>query len=169
MNSASIKDIMALWPDTGYTGGSISQTEAWSWLIRDYFYGGTRVPVITGLSQSNSRDATTHFLNTSEPSNFSGFSTNIWTTQNPSRRSVLGGTDHLNNGFGAPSADTRWGFAWNENAFNDFTSMDAIGGIAITLWKASANPNIASAGDITTCCQATVGLNRTMRVEMYGR
>jgi hypothetical protein len=47
--------------------------------------------------------------------------------------------------------------------------MDAIGGIAITLWKASANPNIASAGDITTCCQATVGLNRTMRVEMYGR
>ncbi len=168
MNSAPIKDILALWPDVGYTGGSISQTESWSWLINNYFYGGTRINAITGLSSSNSRDATTHFLNTSEPSNFPGYSTAIWSAQVPSRRTILGGSTHLANGYGAPNGRVRIGFVFNENALNDWTSMDVIGGIGMNLNWGSFVADY-SAGDGIFCCQSSTGLNRTMRVELFGR
>jgi hypothetical protein len=168
MNSAPIKDVIALWPDVGSTGGSISQTEAWSWLINDYFYGGTRIPVITGLSSANSRDATTHFLNTSEPSNFAGYSTSIWSAQVPTRRTILGGSTHLTNEFGAPNGRVRFGFVFNENQPNNWTSMDVIGGIGLNLDWGSFVANYSS-GDAIFCCQSVTGLNRTMRVEMYGR
>ena len=153
MNYALVKDVMALWPDVGYTGGSISQTEAWSWLVNNYYSSGTRCTVITGFSTANARDSPSY----PDPSTFPGFSSSIWSTQTPSKRHVFGGGSYLSS-----NLNTRWGFLFNENAPGDFTSIDVTGGIGM-------DHGSYSAGDWIQCCQTTTGLNRSMRVELYGR
>ena len=49
----------------------------------------------------------------------------------------------------------------------DFSSSDVGGGIGMRIPYGS-NMNY-SGGDAITCCQTTTGLNRSMRVELYGR
>ena len=153
MNYGMVKDVMALWPDVGTTGGSISQTEAWSWLVNNYYSSGTRCTAMTGFAAANSRDSPSY----SDPTTFPGFSSSIWSTQTPSKRHVFGGGSHL-----SANVKTRWGFLFNENSLNDFTSIDVTGGIGI-------DHGSYSAGDFISCCQSTTGLNRSMRVELYGR
>jgi hypothetical protein len=153
MNSAYLKDVLALWPDVGYTGGSITQTDSWSWLVNYYFYGNARVTAITGFG-SNSRNATDSTLNQSNPNNYSGFSTNIWSTQVGAYRHVIGGGAYL-----GANTNVRWGFLWNNEA--DFNSIDEAGGIGMQYGPYSA-------GDYYSCCGVTA-LNRSMRVELYGR
>jgi hypothetical protein len=157
MNFGMVKDVMALWPDVGYTGGSISQSEAWAWLVNNYYGGGTRATVITGFSTANSRDSPVG----TDPISFNGFSSSIWSYQDPTHRHVFGGGSHL-----SANQQVRWGFLWNENAPGDFTSCDAIGGLGIN-FNFGANYQY-SAGDVYGCC-GSQGLNRTMRVELYGR
>ena len=157
MNYAMIKDVMALWPDVGYTGGSVSQTETWSWLVNNYYASGTRATALTGFS--NSRDSPV----SPDPTTFSGFSTNIWSTQVPSKRHIFGGGSHL----GTVNNNFRWGFIFNENALNDFSSSDVGGGIGMNITYGTGMNY--SAGDAITCCQSTTGLNRSMRVELFGR
>jgi len=154
MNNAYIKDVLALWPDVGYTGGSISQTDSWSWLVNYYFYGDVRTTAITGFG-SNSRNATDSTLNTSNPNTYSGFSSSIWTTQVGAYRHVFGGGAHLSS-----NTNVRWGFLWNNEA--DFLSIDNMGGIGMAYGSYSG-------GDYYGCCEGTKGLQRSMRVEMYGR
>jgi hypothetical protein len=154
MNFMMVKDVMALWPDVGSTGGSISQTEAWSWLVNNYYTytGGNRSTLITGLSTTNSRDSPVN----PDPTTFAGFSGSIWSSQSPAKRHVFGGGSHI-----SANRFVRWGFLWNENGQSDFTSIDANGGIGMSDWGWSA-------GDSYGCC-GTQALNRTMRVELYGR
>jgi hypothetical protein len=163
MNYMMVKDVMALWPDSGYTGGSIAQADVWSWLTNNYYGGGVRATILTGFSTANSRDSPIG----PDPSSFTGFSTAIWSSQSPSRRHVFGGGGHVTSlGSGTPNGRVRWGFLFNENAVNDYTSMDAIGGIGfVQTW---GSVYYYSAGDWYGCC-GSVGLNRRMRVELYGR
>jgi len=154
MNQVPIKDIMASWPDVGTTGGSISQSETWTWMVNNYYYGGVRATPILGLSSGTSRDATTHFLNTSDQTSFAGYSSSIWSQQAGAKRHVFGGGSHL-----SANASTRWGFLWNNE--NDFATVDVTGGIGMSHGSYSAGDYYGTAG--------TQVLNRTMRVEMYGR
>ena len=154
MNQTPVKDVLTLWPDVGTTGGSISQTEAWSWMVNNYYYGGARATAIVGFSSNNSRDATTHFLNTSDQTSFAGYSGSIWSQQAGAKRHVFGGGTHLSS-----SAKVRWGFLWNNE--NDFATVDATGGIGMSHGTYSAGDYYGGAG--------TQVLNRSMRVELYGR
>ena len=160
MNYAMIKDVLAVWPDVGYTGGSIaSPPDSWTWLVNNYYSSGTRATALTGFSATNTRDSPSY----PDPTAFPGFSTSIWSSQTPSKKHVFGGGTHL----GAINNVVRWGFVFNENNPGDFSSSDAAGGIGLGIsWGGSA-PNY-SGGDFYGCCGA-VGLNRSMRVEMYGR
>ena len=54
----------------------------------------------------------------------------------------------------------RWGYAWNNEG--DWGSNDVRGGIGISGVNYSAGDNIG-------CCEDTTGMNRTARIELYGR
>lgn len=158
-NTAYIKDVMAFWPDVGQTGGSIAQSETWTWLVNNYYGGGARATAITGFSTASARDAQSY----SNPLSFPGFSTAIWSSQSPDRRFVVGGVNHISSSW----FQVRWGFLWNENG--NFGSPDAFGGIGMSgVWGGGGANNNYSAGDYYGCC-GSAGLNRTMRVEVYGR
>ncbi len=161
-NHVRVKDIMAHWPDivdskgASITGGSIAQTETWTWLVNNYYGSGALATLITGLapvSPTLSRDSPT----APDPKLFTGFDARIWSTQEPTRRHVLGGGTHI-----TANQHTRWGFIWNENGLGDFTSSDVSGGIGMT-------HGTYSSGDYVACCHTSVGLNRSMRVQLYGR
>jgi hypothetical protein len=153
MNQTPVKDVMALWPDVLRLGGSISQTEAWSWMVNNYYYGGARATAMVGFSSNNSRDATTHFMNTSDPTLFEGYSNTIWSQQAGAKRHVFGGGAHL-----SANVNVRWGFLWNNE--NDFATIDATGGIGMSHETYSAGDYYGGAGKTST---------RSMRVELYGR
>jgi hypothetical protein len=169
-NYAMIKDVMALWPDSGYTGGCMPNADAWSWLVNNWYSNGTRCTAITGFSTANTRNSPRDaYPNSAYP----GFTTSIWTTQ-PQQRHVFGGGGHLT---GPPTyaAGTftvnnyvRWGFLFNENEADNFASSDAAGGIGMRIAWGSASASY-SGGDFVGCCQSTTGLNRSMRFELYGR
>lgn len=160
MNYSMIKDVMALWPDSGLTGGSISGSDCWSWLENNYYGGGIRTTALNGFSSSNSRDSP----NSPDPLNFSGFSDSLWSTQNY-KRHVIGGISHLND---AVWFRVRWGFIWNNEY--DFNTPDAYGGIGMGgSWSTNTGPLKYSGGDFYGCCGNSIGVNRTMRVELYGR
>jgi hypothetical protein len=150
-NSVTIKDVMALWPDVGYTGGSISGTPYWTWLVDNWYSSGTRITAFNGLSTTNSRDSPSY----PDPNTFPGNSTNIWSEQSGARRHVFGGGSHV-----SANQPIRWGFLYNNE--NDFNSIDVTGGIGMSLGNESA-------GDYIGCCQSSTGLNRTMRVLFFGR
>ena len=156
-----IKDIMAIWPDTGYTGGSISSPDTgyWTWLYNNCYSSGTRALAATVFSQN--ADASTPY-----PVNFSGYSTNIWSQQSGISRYSIGGTAYCSTfgttGNTAVNASVRWGFMWNNET--DFASCDVSGGIGGTFGYGSY-----SAGDAIGCCQSSAGLNRSMRVMVFGR
>lgn len=171
MNYSMVKDVLALWPDAGTNGGSVSQADAWSWMVNNYYSSGTRCTFLTGVSTTNTRDSPVG----SNPTSFSGYSTAIWSAQNVAMRHVFGGGSHLTGPptyaagtWGVPNNMIRWGFLWNENQADNFTSSDVVGGIGFGVnWRAP-NPTW-SAGDWIGCCQSNTGLNRSMRVEVYGR
>ncbi len=162
MNTAPIKDVMAFWPDVGQTGGSIPQSETWTWLVNNYYGGGgARTTAITGFSTGSARDVPSY----SDPSSFPGFSTAIWSSQSPAKKFVIGGVNHISSSW----FQVRWGFLWNENGATDYGSPDAFGGIGMYgAWGGGGANNSYSAGDYYGCC-GSAGLNRTMRVEVYGR
>ena len=161
-NSAYGRDILALWPDVGLTGGSISgQTEAWSWKVNDYLtsssyatgfpVSGYAMTLIDGLSSNNSRNSPDGAV----PTSFSGFSASIWSQQAGYKRHLFGGGSQL-----GANRNVRWGFLFNNEA--DFGSIDAYGGIGM-----SSDAGY-SGGDYYACC-GTAGLNRSMRYELYTR
>ena len=160
MNNTLVKDILAVWPDTGYTGGSIaSPPDSWTWQMDNFYSSGTRTTIMNGLSEANTRDTPSY----SNPTTFPGFSSSIWSKQDGASRHVFGAGTHLGS---YPWAKVRWGFWWNNEG--DFSSNDVIGGIGIYF----AHPSLTasySAGDAIGCCQSSAGLNRRMRVELYGR
>jgi len=159
-NSTPIKDVLGIWPlaDFGYTGGSFTVTDGWVWLVNNWYNNGGYVKAIDGFQRP--RDA-----NPSNPYSFAGMKTGVFSTQSPAYRHVFGGHSHIgNNNWGT----VRWGFVWNENGGSDFNSCDAWNGIGVSrAFGAFANTG-KSAGDNYGCC-GSVGYNRAMRIELYGR
>jgi hypothetical protein len=123
-------------------------------MVNNYYYGGTRVTPMVGFSSNNSRDATTHFLNTSDQTSFAGYSANIWSQQAGAKRHVFGGATHL-----SANTNIRWGFIWNNE--NDFATADVSGGLGMSHVPYSAGDYYGGAGTSVS--------NRSMRVELYGR
>lgn len=150
-NSVTVKDVMALWPDVGYTGGSIAGTPYWTWLVNNWYSSGTRITAYDGMSTTNSRDSPSY----PDPDTFPGNSINIWSRQSGARRHVFGGGSHI-----SANQPIRWGLLYNNE--NDFFTIDVTGGIGMNLGSYSA-------GDVIGCCQSSTGLNRTMRVLFFGR
>jgi len=155
-NYGYIKDVMAIWPDVpsqsytnvlGKNGGSLNLQEGWCWKV-DNWIGNYKTTALSGFQTS--RDV----IASPNPYWYPGWSSSIWSHQGAAYRHVFGGGSHL----GANRA-VRWGFLWNNE--EGFTSIDAFGGIGMD------NTNY-SGGDWYGCC-GTVGLNRSMRVEVYGR
>jgi len=155
-NYADIKDVMAIWPDVpsksytnvlGKNGGSLNLEDGWCWKV-DNWIGNYQTTALAGFQVS--RDVTASPLTTWYP----GWSSSIWSSEGGAYRHVFGGGSHL-----SANRLARWGFLWNNEA--NFASIDAFGGIGMD----STN---YSGGDWYSCC-GTAGLNRSMRVELYGR
>lgn len=172
MNYGLVKDVMALWPDVGYTGGSIVSPpiSTWTWLVNNYYSSGTvRSTLLTGLSAANSRnvvnDGSGVIPSTSSGTSFEfrGWKSDVWSMQAGIAAHVMGGGSHLPSNVGALS---RWGFITNNET--DWKSIDVFGGVGLHISWASYLTNY-SGGDFLGCCQNTSGLNRSMRVQMFGR
>jgi hypothetical protein len=155
MNYFKAKDLMALWPDIGTPGGSISSSPVWSW-YEPNFYSGGRISMVNLFNTVNRyfiRDAKT----------FSGWASGIFSSQVDIRFYGFNWTDN---------GKSRWGFGWNENGGGLYPngvegSDDVVGGIGINnLWDGLGQ---ASAGDHIACCQDTTGIDRQARVEVYVR
>ena len=159
-NYTPIKDVMAIWPsaDFGYTGGSLNISDGWVWIVNDWYNSGSYVNSLNGFNLA--RDA-----NPSNPYSFAGMKTGVFSTQSPAYRHVFGGHSHIgNNNWGT----IKWGFVWNENGANDFNSCDAWNGIGVSRAFGAFGNDGKSAGDNYGCC-GSVGYNRAMRIELYGR
>jgi len=160
-NYVPIKDVMAIWPkfDFGYSGGSLTNVnEGWVWLVNNWYNNGGYVKGLDGFTFP--RDA-----NPSNPYSFAGMKTGVFSTQGPAYRHVFGNHSHIgNNNWGT----VRWGFVWNENGGSDFNSCDAWNGIGVSRAFGAFGNSGKSAGDNYGCC-GSVGYNREMRIELYGR
>jgi hypothetical protein len=160
-NYIPIKDVMGIWPfaDFGYTGGSFTVSDGWIWLVNNWYNSGAYVKAIDGFNYP-SRNATP-----SDPYNFAGFKSGVFSTQTVERRHIFGGHSFIgNNNWGT----VKWGFVWNENDTGNFNSCDAWNGIGVSRAFGAFSNTGKSAGDNFGCC-GTVGYNRAMRIELYGR
>lgn len=162
MNSFLAKDMLALWPDipsdynNSSTGGSINLAASynnWSWL-QNNFNNGEKITPLQFFSTANN-----NFLGDAEL--YEGKGT-----------AFSGQGDVRFYGFnytGNNNARVRWGFGWNENGGGlypdgDQGSNDVSGGIGM-----SSSYGEYSAGDRINCCENSVGINRSARVEIYVR
>ena len=161
-NHVPIKDVMAIWPvsDFGVTGGSFAVSDGWTWLVNDYYNTGGYTKAIDGFNYP-SRNASP-----SDPLSFAGFRSGIFSTQSVERRHIFGGHLHIgNNNWGT----AKWGFVWNENQAGNFDSCDTWNGIGVSKAFGAFGNTGKSAGDNYGCCGSSVGTNRAMRIELYGR
>ena len=148
-NYMSATSMLAVFPDTGLNGGSITgQSYGWTW--KQTIPNGPKTPL------QIFSDPTEQFIG--DALNFSGFTRSIWTTQNDIRFYGFNWNDNHK---------ARWGFGWNENGGGLFPygvrgSDDASGGIGLA-W------NNYSAADGAFCCTSSNGINRSMAFEMYVR
>jgi len=148
-NYMSATSMLAIFPDAGINGGSITgHTYGWTW--KQNIPNGPKTPlaIFSGAAEQFIGDA---YL-------YSGFDTRVWTRQRDIRFYGFNWDDNYK---------ARWGFGWNENGGGLFPngykgSDDATGGIGL-------NWGNYSAGDGSFCCTESTGLNRSMAFEMYVR
>ena len=148
-NYISATSMLAVFPDAGINGGSITgHTYGWTW--KQVIPNGPKTPlaIFSGASEQFISDA---YL-------YSGFDTRVWTRQRDIRFYGFNWNDNYK---------ARWGFGWNENGGGLFPngargSDDATGGLGL-------NWGNYSAGDGSFCCTESNGLNRSMAFEMYVR
>jgi uncharacterized protein YjdB len=148
-NYMSATSMLAVFPDAGINGGSITgHTYGWTW--KQVIPNGPKTPL------QIFSDPTEQFIG--DAYLYSGFDTRVWTRQRDIRFYGFNWNDNHK---------ARWGFGWNENGGGLFpngvrASDDASGGIGLQ-W------NNYSAGDGAFCCTESNGLNRSMSFEMYVR
>jgi hypothetical protein len=148
-NYMSATSMLAVFPDAGINGGSITgHTYGWTW--KQVIPNGPKTPlaIFSGAAEQFIGDA---YL-------YSGFDTRVWTRQRDIRFYGFNWNDNYK---------ARWGFGWNENGGGLFpngvrASDDATGGLGL-------NWGNYSAGDGAFCCTESNGLNRSMAFEMYVR
>jgi hypothetical protein len=169
MNYFQSKDMMAIWPDISNGGSIPSSTLGWTWLQNNFndgtritpisFFGITYPTMNTGGSGKFIQDAKT----------FSGWASGVFSSQVDIR---FYGFNYINNPNYGTQVKVRWGFGWNENGEGLYPSSgggapgsnDVTGGIGLDTGGGSY-----SAGDRINCCQDTIGINRSARVEVYVR
>jgi hypothetical protein len=148
-NNINVKDLLAIFPDAGYTGGGITSPDTgyWTWLVNNCYSSGTKTTPLTIFG--------TYSVISTTPLSNPNYSANIWSTEGGYQAFLI----NANAGFNTP---IRWGFLWN-NEF-DWGSIDVGGGIGMNSTQGSY-----SAGDFIGCCQTSTGLNRSMRAMVFAR
>lgn len=148
MNYFPARDIMARFPDATQVGGTMGTgTGMWTWHENSFY--SSRTTLINFFSS-----VTDYYkLQDSAVTSWSGHVSGPFSAQSGYRRYgfniVTGGRE------------ARWGFSWNDETTPGSNDVD--GGIGM------GNRVFYSCGDYVTCCQSYLGLNRSMRVEMYVR
>lgn len=149
MNHYLAKDIAARFPDTNPGGTMGSNINGWSW-NENSFNGGNRTTLINFFSTSPQ----TYLRQDADVIAWSGHGNNgPFSAQGGWRKYGF----NLNDG----ARQTRWGFLWNNESTPGSNDVDS--GIGM-----GSRPNY-SAGDYVTCCQTYLGVNRSMRVEIWIR
>ena len=149
-NTHAIKDVLAVFPSLGIKGGSIpNQDMGWTWMVKNWYYGNA-ITALDGFQKA--RNATPE-----DPKKFSGWS-DIFSSQEPSRKHVFGGHSHLSGGYNNWGT-VRWGFVFNENAPDNYASND--------VWTGIGGTNF-SAGDYFGCC-GRAGFNHAVPCFLFGR
>lgn len=147
-NYSPLTDLLAIWPDVGNTGSGCDANSGYGYTFRD---NGR-------LSNESARSWWGRVNNYQTSGNPRDGGTCWW---NGSIFSAQGGFQWAGYNYTTNTSNkVRWGFAWNNET--DQGSNDTSGGIGM-------NRRDASAGDIIGCCQTTNGINRSARVEIYGR
>jgi hypothetical protein len=154
-NKLQGSDLLAVFPDIDTTAfgtterGSIDgQNYGWTWKTATPNGPRTALSIFQGGDEQFVKDALT----------FDGYNRSIFTTQTDIRFYGFNWNDNRK---------ARWGFGWNENGGglwpNGYKgSDDASGGIGMS-------DNNWSAGDLAACCYTSVGVNRSMAVQMFIR
>ncbi|MFZ9698048.1 MAG: fibrinogen-like YCDxxxxGGGW domain-containing protein, partial [Ilumatobacteraceae bacterium] len=155
-NQLAGTEMLAIFPDVNTSSfgaterGSVDgQNYGWTW--KTAVPGGaarTALSIFQGPDEQFVQDALT----------FSGYNGAVFTTQTDIRFYGFNWNDNRR---------ARWGFGWNENGGglwpNGYKgSDDASGGIGMS-------DNNWSAGDLAACCFTTVGVNRSMAVQVFIR
>ena len=153
-NHLAATDLLAIFPDVDATSlgserGSIDgHNYGWTW--KQTVPNGPKTPlaIFQGPAEQFIQDAY----------NYSGFNQSIWTRQRDIRFYGFNWNDNRK---------ARWGFGWNENGGGLWPngakgSDDASGGIGLS-------DNSWSAGDVYGCCSESIGLNRSMAVQIFVR
>ncbi len=168
-NYFAAKDIMAIWPDITTNGGSIAgQSRGWTWL-ENSFDGGSTTTLLNFFNRTYSMNPGGSGKFIRDAKTFSGWANGIFSSQTDIR---FYGFNYINNPGWGTNAKVRWGFGWNENSEGLFPSNnvsyigsnDVSGGVGM-----DTNYGSYSAGDCIGCCNDTVGINRSARVEIYIR
>lgn len=152
-NYYQASDLMALWPDipnAGAESGSIDNLTNWSWLQNSF--AGAASTLISFFPSSPTQTTRVTSNNNTGTMTFDGFGSSF--------SKQTGFTFYGFNYTANAATKVRWGFSWNNETNQD--SNDASGGIGMASGSFSA-------GDRSTCCPASLGINRTARVEMYVR
>lgn len=165
-NTVPVKDVLALFSasDIGKTGGSMAIKDYWVWQCNNWYRNGQRTTALNGFNEA--RDATP-----ASPRDFSGWDNEIFSSQAPSMRHVFGGHSHLGVGWsGFPNdwGTVRWGFVFNENGANDFSSCDAWSGIGGGSRRFEQGTHTFSAGDYYGCC-GRKGRHTRFTCYLFGR
>lgn len=164
-NYTKVLDLMVIWPSSEINnisnGGSISISDGWVWISSNVNLGKANVssqPIELFKIKYGRELHSNNIL-------FSGFNSNIWSTQTPSSKTLIGGRDYIST---TGTANARYGFVFNENAANDFTSCDVSGGIGL---YNTTNANGYSSGDYSrdAAVANTIGFNRQIGMFLYGR
>jgi hypothetical protein len=173
-NYNNIKDVMAIWPDINpdsylnvYSkpGGCFYVKDGWVWKV-DNWNGETRTTGLSGFQNTRlagSGSVITQPTGLSNPNHYSGYGTCF------SGQSGGGAYVHGFNVLGTSNSAwvgpyVRWGFLFNNEA--DLATSDTFSGIGM----GNGNYTPRSAGDYNNGGGWTpLGINRSARVEMYGR
>jgi hypothetical protein len=160
-NYVPVKDVMAIFPDAssssytniyGNNGGSLDLEDGWSWKVNNW-NGNSKTTALAGFQSS--RDAFP-----ANPNYFNGYGASVFAVYSytpAAQRHCFGGGSHVF-GYLPPFNTGRWAILANNE--NDFQTNDGVSGIGLS---GGSGSNIHSAGNIAN------GLNRSMRVEVYGR
>jgi len=143
-NYVPIKDVLALFPS-----GTNMHVNNW------WYNTTTRVTALEGFNTA--RDATP-----SDPLLFSGFSSNLYSTQTYGRH-VFGGHSHIGNNI---NGTVRWGFIWNNEP--DWNSCDTWGGIGLSDWR-DLTWSGRSAGNLNPGYIGSSVTDYSIVMELFGR
>jgi hypothetical protein len=161
-NYKPIKDILAIWPDIspsvytnnfGNQGGSFFVEDGWVWELTNW-NGASAATALAGFQTSRT-------VNPQAPAEFNGFGP-MWSTQSPTAHHVIGGATHLSHAGGGMA---RWGFVFSDTGDYSGQGSDCFCGIGLGTVQISAGDYNNGPGSWVI----NYGLNRTARVEMFGR